>query len=289
MGTIINGNKWIGACVNGNVVSGLVKNGIIFYKKNQQELYKRRIMVGDNLKGKNIYSVFPENHWNNMEVSYGTNNYIISLENSDYGIYEILIIGSMDDIYRVTSFGISDEYLYDYDVDSGTEDQNNSSFDSNSDYIVSSVMQVNSSYRCLYIEDPNIRPLQSTDLITKNTKFYFNFPDNLYEELIEYYYEIESDIFMIINNKNNDNMTFQVAYSPDVFFTISVHSRIGMEKSITDIYAYNEYTDFINESKLFFTETILNKYEGENFIITELDTNSPIYKYILVDTTTLGN
>lgn len=34
MGTIINGNKWAGACVNGNIVSGLVKNGAVFYKKN---------------------------------------------------------------------------------------------------------------------------------------------------------------------------------------------------------------------------------------------------------------
>lgn len=35
MGTIINGNKWSGACVNGNVVSGLVKNGAVFYKREQ--------------------------------------------------------------------------------------------------------------------------------------------------------------------------------------------------------------------------------------------------------------
>ena len=34
MGTVVNGNKWTGACVNGNIVSGLVKNGIVFYKKN---------------------------------------------------------------------------------------------------------------------------------------------------------------------------------------------------------------------------------------------------------------
>lgn len=33
MGTVMNSNKWIGACVNGNVVSGLAKNGVAFYKK----------------------------------------------------------------------------------------------------------------------------------------------------------------------------------------------------------------------------------------------------------------
>lgn len=33
MGTVVNGNKWTGACVDGNIVSGLVKNGIVFYRK----------------------------------------------------------------------------------------------------------------------------------------------------------------------------------------------------------------------------------------------------------------
>ena len=39
MGTIINGNKWIGACVNGNVVSGLAKNGVVFYKNEAQDYF----------------------------------------------------------------------------------------------------------------------------------------------------------------------------------------------------------------------------------------------------------
>lgn len=33
MGTVKNNNKWAGACVGGKVVSGLVKNGEVFYKK----------------------------------------------------------------------------------------------------------------------------------------------------------------------------------------------------------------------------------------------------------------
>ena len=55
MGTVMNGNVWAGACVNGKVVSGLAKNGIVFYRK-PVSTYKRRIMVGDNIAGKNIYS-----------------------------------------------------------------------------------------------------------------------------------------------------------------------------------------------------------------------------------------
>ena len=38
MGTVVNGNKWAGACVDGNIVSGLVKNGIVFYKKTDTKL-----------------------------------------------------------------------------------------------------------------------------------------------------------------------------------------------------------------------------------------------------------
>lgn len=37
MGTIINGNKWSGACVNGNIVSGLVKNGAVFFRAIYEE------------------------------------------------------------------------------------------------------------------------------------------------------------------------------------------------------------------------------------------------------------
>ena len=279
MGTIINGNKWSGACVNGNIVNGLVKNGIIFYKKNQQELYKRRIMVGDNLKGKNIYSVFPENHWNNMEVSYGTNNYIISLENSDYGIYEILIIGPMDDIYRVASFGISDEYLYDYDVDSGTEDQNNSSFDSNSDYIVSSVVQANSSYRCLYIEDPNIRPIQVGDNIVRGTKLYYVFPDNISE-----IYKIKEDLSTENIFTCSDGRSY---FSLDKLNYDGNEVHIGVSAGRHGWTIYKAKVDEQNN----IIETLHNSSDDVLSDVTSVIDNINIpelAKCILVDTTTLG-
>lgn len=295
MGTIINGNKWSGACVNGNVISGLVKNGAVFYKKNQQELYKRRIMIGDNLDKKTLFFDFPDDFYKNFQNEFVYENYIITCENNSYLPGIAFSVGldpnTLDrmDIYDY-ALGIENP-IYKYDIINNSLKSNMKKalinvYSGESGKVISITNDSNDSkiYRNIYIEDPNIRPLQSTDIITTNTKFYFNFPDNLYEELIEYYYEIESDTFIIINNENNDNIIFQVDYSPDAFFTISVSYRIGMERSKVDIYVYDEYAVSINESKLFLTA-----FEEENFTIAELDTNSPIYKYILVDTTTLGN
>ena len=39
MGTIKNGIKWSGCCVDGNVISGLAKNGEVFYEKNEAMNY----------------------------------------------------------------------------------------------------------------------------------------------------------------------------------------------------------------------------------------------------------
>ena len=33
MGTVVNGNIWSGACVAGKEITGLVKNGVVFYKR----------------------------------------------------------------------------------------------------------------------------------------------------------------------------------------------------------------------------------------------------------------
>ena len=280
MGTIINGNKWVGACVNGNIVGGLVKNGVVFYKKNQQELYKRRIVVGDNLKGKNIYSVFPKNHWNNMEVSYGSYNYIISLENSDCGIYETLIFGPMDDIYRITSFGISGEYLYNYDVNSGLEDQRDVFFDSSSDYIVSRAVQANSSYRCLYIEDPNVRPIQVGDNIVRGTKLYYIFPDNISE-----IYEIKEDLSTENIFTCSDGRSF---FSLDKLDYDGNEVHIGVNAGR---YGWTIYKAKVDEQNNII-ETLVNSSDDTLSDVTSVIDNINIpelAKCILVDTTTLGN
>lgn len=268
--TIFNGTELTNIYYNGTEISKMYCNGVLVFEKGPT-VYKRRIMVGDNLKGKNIYSVFPKGHWSNMEVSYGTYNYIISLENSDYGIYETLIFGPTDDIYRVASFGISDEYLYDYDVDSGTEDQKDSSFDSNSDYIVSSAVQANSSYRCLYIEDPNIRPVQVGDKIIEGTQLYFNFPDNPDSWLTG---KSSCDVI-----KCGDKTIMYYVTEQPVSRATSAISSISLESN--DIYAFDLNTLEISKNlssyiiKFYYQDAV--SYVDDKF-----------QQYILVDTTTLG-
>lgn len=58
MGTIINGNKWSGACVNGNIVSGLVKNGAVFYKKEEQGYFLIEYTDISDIKSESKYSDF---------------------------------------------------------------------------------------------------------------------------------------------------------------------------------------------------------------------------------------
>lgn len=283
--TIFNGVELTNIYYNGTEISKMYCNGVLVFEKGPT-VYKRRIMVGDNLKGKNIYSVFPENHWNNMEVSYGTNNYIISLENSDYGIYETLIIGPMDDIYRVASFGISDEYLYDYDVDSGTEDQNNSSFDSNSDYIVSSVVEANSSYRCLYIEDPNIRPIQVGDKIIEGTKLYFVFPDDCYKKIRSSEYIVKINT---ITNEELGIITYWSVSSQEINIGKITYNPNKVVNNGTTIYVWVDMLGQLYKNTSFNLVEDLSLKDLQ-FIgtVSEINSNSEIYNYILVDTTTLG-
>lgn len=283
--TNFNGVELTNIYYNGTEISKMYCNGVLVFEKGPT-VYKRRIMVGDNLKGKNIYSVFPENHWNNMEVSYGTNNYIISLENSDYGIYETLIIGPMDDIYRVASFGISDEYLYDYDVDSGTEDQNNSSFDSNSDYIVSSVVEANSSYRCLYIEDPNIRPIQVGDKIIEGTKLYFVFPDDCYKKIRSSEYIVKINT---ITNEELGIITYWSVSSQEINIGKITYNPNKVVNNGTTIYVWVDMLGQLYKNTSFNLVEDLSLKDLQ-FIgtVSEINSNSEIYNYILVDTTTLG-
>ena len=65
MGTVMNGNKLSGVCINGKTVKGLAKNGVVFYKKETTPSvsYKRRIMAEDDLLGKTVYNDFPDDFY----------------------------------------------------------------------------------------------------------------------------------------------------------------------------------------------------------------------------------
>ena len=279
MGTIINGNKWSGACVNGSVVSGLVKNGAVFYKKNQQELYKRRIMVGDNLKGKNIYPEFTTSS-TDIFIDNRKQNMIIFNDNNDESIYLIQHIidseGFCDDIIVSIS---NAEYIYRKN-ESNILKQNNVTIFNDKDYFVTKIYDsFFSSYRCLYIEDENIRPLQVGDKIINGTKLYFNFPDNL--------------------TNIEDKTIFSLDTTEDLYLKIS-SSKIGISDRLPISPSSIEPTEegVVVEKEIFNTEDSLNiinlstyTYEcygyQEGIPVNEVD--NELINYVLVDTTTLGN
>lgn len=273
MGTIMNGKKWIGAYVNGNIVSGLAKNGFVFYKK-EKNIYKRRIMIGDNLKGKTIYSDFPNNY-----VNYFSNNSdniktnIISIERPDiqYNIvenieyYESDITLSIDrnnsSIGLISAIYVGNTIFGDLINDSMVD------FRNDSDYIVSLIQSDNSSYRHLYIEDSNIRPLKVGDKITTGTRFYFNFPDNFKEVA-----GLPEEALYAVRDK-----------ADDAIFNISGMGMVAGASVFTIII----YTSEDSPAGVFQN---MSSAVIENNVSAEIATiESDLFdKYIMVDTTTLG-
>lgn len=63
METIINRKVAAGICVNGCEVSGIAKNGVVFFEKELTPSVLRNIQIGDDLSGKTIYCSFPDNFY----------------------------------------------------------------------------------------------------------------------------------------------------------------------------------------------------------------------------------
>lgn len=272
MGTIINGNKWSGACVNGNVVSGLAKNGAVFYKKVQNALYKRRIMVGDSLNSKTIYFDFPNNYNLDRDTTVVS---FFTMCNSNFLLYDRVVD-------EKTYVKIEGTYTFDtiYDLD---QNINLKEYHINENIpvslIVSSVTDCES-YRHCYIEDPNIRPLQVGDKIINGTKLYFNFPDNL---------------------TNTENKTiFSLDTTEDLYLGISsgkMYITDRMAPFVDTLSIEPTEEGFLISKEIFNTEDSLNiinwstyTYEcygyQEGIPVNEVD--NELINYVLVDITTLG-
>ena len=287
MGTVMNGKVWSGACVNGKVVSGLAKIGFVFYRK-PVSTYKRRIMVGDNIAGKNIYS----------DVDFSDFDYIKSQStsgNASSDVYIIYISGNYHIRHGYVSFFDRAYVRVQYYDSSGFLDVGGSAIivmlgtgeieENNKvvylpneayDLIVQSVID-NQIYRKIFIEDKNIRPLKVGDKIVAGTKIYFNYPDNYYEQ-------------WPADGTYNDVIRVGGLGS----FYHSRYSSGAMSIILDGFASFFHLSEYIyetdnngnvstNKSYVEFTQD-----EGE---VTYVDTNyshDAATKYILVDTTTLG-
>ncbi len=276
MGTVMNGKKWAGACVNGKTVSGLVKNGVVFYKKSSIS-YKRRIMIGDNLSGKTIFQDFPDGFflvdfsWDTSRVLINSNDIDIYEKLDSMGFYEIYCGGYSNLMYRCDVTGAMPTTKKDVKLGSY------------SNAIVTEVNE-NEAYRHIFIEDENIRPLKVGDIITDNTVFYFTFPDDFHVDIQSMTDENRDKNFIELDDGSDYVLAYVVGEYRVDFFTNNFSAQdYGV------CYAYDRNTGIrINlSSKLAkdITDPWGNPFTGT---VTMVDKNNEAYQHILVDATTLG-
>ncbi len=277
MGTVMNGKKWAGACVNGKTVSGLAKNGVVFYRM-PVSTYRRRIMVGDNLSNRTIFQDFPDGFYKSG-MSDGEQFNLI--ESNNINIYEYYNGGSYN-VYcgnRTNS-----NLLYRYDLVFGrTMTKKDVTTGNYSNAIVTEVNE-NEAYRHLYIEDENIRPLKVGDIITDNTVFYFTFPDDFHVDIQSMTDENRDKNFIELD----DGSDYVLAYVVDEY-RVDFFTNNFSAQDYGVCYAYDRNTGIrINlSSKLAkdITDPWGNPFTGT---VTMVDKNNEAYQHILVDATTLG-
>ena len=192
MATLFNNTEITNAFFNGTELDKIYFNGVLVFEKGGK--YKRRIMVGDNLKGKILISDFPTNfkeelinivspdvtQVNQVNVISSTNDqslffglYVEKYDHPTYGTPTTYVVaGRVDGNRNLYIYTVEDNY-------EGINNYNNYQVQSTEDIIIS---EINDSaiYRHIFIEDENIRPLEVGDYVLDNTIFYFTFPDDLY-------------------------------------------------------------------------------------------------------------
>lgn len=266
MNTIKNGKKWSGSYVNGLKVSGIVRNGVVFYKKSNS-LYKRRIMIGDNLKGIKIYSDYKKGYYENLvgKLTQGSYSSIIQTSaGSFYGIGQEYINDIRGEYYQIKIS--NSKVFYKYNVKTNEETFNESFvYDNDKDYIVNSIEETKTpSYRHLFIEDSNIRPLKIGDILTTETKIYCNFPDDFSNSS-----SVEAGAVLFIET--------------DIAGTFFIMSRIAVASEYVEgNFIYYNDTTFVNKSVIHVTEQATITGVSDEALFEEF------CKYVFVDVTTLG-
>ena len=137
----------------------------------------------------------------------------------------------------------------------------------------------NQAYRHIYIEDPNIRPLQVGDKIVAGTKFYFNFPDDFWK-----------------NYKLAQENIFDTDYpTPGGVSIFSIgNSTQGVEIMVTDAEGNPQQTTiYLNGTESFIQysggmKNLSSYIFNTSGKIISISKDNVLYPYILVDITTLG-
>lgn len=157
-----------------------------------KKYYKRRVMVGDVLAGRTLYTDFPDDFINIAEFDGGYGDRSICEYNNSLStalgnrIHEYLDDPSEYGIYvGATGYG---ETIYFYNLETNKLEVNKNEYKMSD--TVQDVTEVTDcqAYRHIYIKDPNIRPVKVEDALKNGTKLYFNIPDNITKLFSEYKY-----------------------------------------------------------------------------------------------------
>ena len=288
--TIFNETSIENIYFNKNELDKVYFNDVLVFEK--QQLYKRRIMVGDNLRGITMYQDFPQNYnenekfvgatgWTSTDIVVidDSTNIAESYYGSDEGVY--VQTYNMSD-----GSGLDDSFYYFDIVGCDPAHVGNVTCKNDKDYIVTSIIDNNSSYRHIYIEDPNIRPLQTGDKIVKGTKLYFVFPDDCYKKIRSSEYIVKINT---IANEELGIITYGSASSQEINIGKITYDPNKVVNNGTTIYVWVDMLGQLYKNTSFNLVEDLS-LDGLQFIgaVSEINSNSEIYNYILVDTTTLG-
>ena len=291
--TNFNGVELTNIYYNGTEISKMYCNGVLVFEKGPT-VYKRRIMVGDVFDSNSrIFSDIPDNFINeelpNMGVVDPKQTIITG---SNFNIGELYIAGFYRvyiDYDEIQDDGSGyDEQFYVYDVyfygtmlnikDIPLDKLTTSG-------VITSVNE-NVTYRHLYIEDTDIRPLQVGDKLVNKTKLYFVFPDDCYEKIKSSEYIVKINT---ITNEELGIITYWSASSQEINIGKITYDPNKVVNNGTTIYVWVDMLGQLYKNTSFNLVEDLS-LDGLQFIgtVSEINSNSEIYNYILVDTTTLG-
>lgn len=267
-----------------------------------QRFAKRRIQVGDNLQGKTIYiDNFPAGYAKEAATFDSWDRFILMDGNDDMMALNYFAIGQLKDENGVSildnQFGVLtyigmpgavDQYIYRGTYDGNTVTNESqlsemticSTWISQGSSVVKTIHDNISAYRYFYIEDSHVRPLKVGDEITTDTKFYFNIPDNIELSLMR----ASTDNYNVVSLDGDNGFTIN-CINNDSQALIRFSSSMGSTEDGT-IYEKMNGALNINKSLMENVTTMDSNWVGT---VKELKIDTPVYKLILVDETTLGN
>lgn len=246
----------------------------------ERPINTRRIKVGDNLRNKKVYldisnldDDYFNNRWSQLAevprdiIKCGNisllQEYPVSDNNGVYSqLFSLTLLDNTITLYKVGSDSSSWNPI---------EGQLEYQMPDDKDYIITETIDYLSdtedyaSLLCFYIEDNNIRSVQSGDIIDENTKTYINFPYKYSKEWSQ-----EQSFNFIMNTEEEDNK---------IVMTFDYENNVLSIRDENTLPIYGTGAN-VNRNKSLPIGTVVG------FSIEEIPYNAN--NYILVDTTTLG-